>query len=356
MSYGGCSFTSYIVGNWFPRRKGTVMGITTMAFPIVTGIALSLFMNVYYSTLASTGNRVLTNFIAFAPWWALAIIGIILFSVFIKDYPEQVGCYRDNDPSFTKEEAMEMLMKELEARKKSVWKRSKIWGCLDWYLISLPAGFLLSCAMAYMVQVIPVLFSYGPALDVLAVPGFALMNSGANAVLFGLAIFALFGSWFLGVLDTKYGTRTAIFITSIVMLISGILGMIHNIICTVAATWLLGLFMGASSNFSLSCIVRYWRREDFQAVMTGAPPVGTLVSAPLPYVMAALGKISYDYAFLLISIIAVICIVMNRLFKEKRLYDYDKKLRLAAGMEADDVLYSRIGQEKRAIEAKKTAG
>ena len=347
MSYGGCSFTTYIIGNWFPRKRGIVMGISTMAFPIVTGICLSLFMTVYYGALGRTGSMVKANFIAFAPWWALAIIGIILFSIFIKDYPEMVGCYRDNDPSFTKEQAMEMMMKEIENRRTSVWKRKVIWGCLDWYMISLPAGWLLSCAMAYMVQVIPVLYSYGPALDVLAVPGFVLMSSGANAVLFGLAIFALFGSWYLGVIDSKYGPKLAIFITALIMLAAGILGMIHNIICTVAATWLLGLFMGASSNFGLSAVVRYWRGEDFQAVMTGAPPVGMVVSAPLSYVMAALGKVNYDYAFLLITILAVVCAVMNRIFNEKRLYDYDKKLRIAAGKEPDNVLYDRIGMEAR---------
>ena len=355
MSYGGCSFTSYIVGNWFPRKRGIVMGISTMAFPIVTGICLSFFMTVYYSALGRTGSMVKANFIAFSPWWALAIIGIILFAIFIKDYPEMVGCYRDNDPTFTKEQAMEMMMKEIENRRKSVWKRKVIWGCIDWYLISLPAGWLLSAAMAYMVQVIPVLYSYGPALDVLAVPGFVLMSSGANAVLFGLAIFALFGSWYLGVIDSKYGPKNAVFITGLIMLAAGILGMIHNIICTVAATWLLGAFMGASSNFGLSCIVRYWRGEDFQAVMTGGPPVGMIVSAPLSYVMAALGKVNYDYAFLLITILAVVICVANRFFNERRLYDYDKKLRIAGGLEPDNVLYDRIGMEKRQRDAMKAA-
>ena len=76
--------------------------------------------------------------------------------------------------------------------------------------------------MGFMVQIIPVLFSFGAALDVLAVPNFVLMSSGANAVLFGLSIFACFGSWLLGVIDTKYGTKTAVFITSWIMLLAGV--------------------------------------------------------------------------------------------------------------------------------------
>jgi len=356
MSYWGCSFATYIIGNWFPRRKGTVMGYTTMAFPIVTGICLSFFYTVFYGTLASSGGNFTTAaLVAFAPWWALGVIAWLICLIFITDYPEQCGCYRDNDPSFTKEEAMAMMMADMENRKNSVWTRSKIWPCKDYYMLSLPSGILLSCAMAFMVQIIPCLSSYGSDLDVLIVPGFVLMSSGVNAALFGLAIFALFGSWFLGVLDTKYGTKTAIFITSWVMLAAGILGMIGNIFCTVAATWLLGLFMGAASNFGLSAIVRYYRREDFQAVMAGAPPVGLIITAPISYIMAALGKIDYKWAFLLVCFYAVACIVMNRLFNEKTLADYDNKLRAAAGKPVDNVLYDRIGQEKRAIEAKKAA-
>ncbi len=355
MTYWGAHFCIYIIGNWFPRRKGTVMGITTMAFPLMSGIGLNLFL-AHYTTLAEKGgSQIVTNLIAFSPWWIAGLITLIIGGIFVKDYPEQCGAYRDNDPSFTKEMAMEMLQKELEARKNSVWKRSKIWGCPDWYMIHIPASILLAAAMAFMVQIIPVLYTYGSSLDVLAVPGFILMKSGANSVLFILGIFAMFGSWLLGVIDTRYGTKTAIFITAILTVLAGVLGMIHNVICTVAACWILGLFMGAASNFGLSCVVRYWRREDFQAVSAGAPPVGTAISAVLPYVVAALGKISYDYAFLLVAILGVACIIMNRIFNEKRLADYDKKLREAAGLPADDVLYNRIGQEKRFIAEKKAA-
>ena len=97
-----------------------------------------------------------------------------------------------------------------------------------------------------MVQIMPILQSHNEELKALAVPGFILMADGYNAVLFGLAIFACFGSWLLGVLDTKYGVRTAVFITSIIMLLAGVLGLINNTWCVVAATWMLGLFMGAS--------------------------------------------------------------------------------------------------------------
>lgn len=60
------------------------------------------------------------------------------------------------------------------------------------------------------------------------VPGFVLMSQGYSAILSGLSIFACFGRWFLGAVDTRYGTRTAVLITAILMLTAGLLGMVDN--------------------------------------------------------------------------------------------------------------------------------
>ena len=362
-----CFFVTQLIGNWFPRRKGTVMGIVTMAFPLVTGICLGLFASHFFGMVFGQGvDFTLARVIAFSPYWIAGLVAIIVCALFLKDFPEQCGAYRDNDKSFTPEMANEMLMKELEARKNSCWKRSKIWGCKDWWMQAIPTALLLACAMAFMVQIMPVLQSKGDALNVLAIPGFSLMADGYNAVLFGLSIFAMFGSWLLGVLDTKYGTKTAVFITSIIMLIAGGLGMIDNIWCTVAACWLLGLFMGASSNFGLSSIVRYWRLEDYPSVMSGAPPVSTIIGAGFPFLVSVISRIgltpeqindlnngvegavaNYKYSFLFVAIMAVVCIVCNRLFSPRGIAEYDRKLRIEAGLEPDNVLFDRLDMEKR---------
>ncbi len=344
----GCFFVTQLIGNWFPRRKGTVMGIVTMAFPIVTGICLSLFMTHFYTVLGTSGSLTVAALTAFSPYWILSVIGLLICGFFLKDFPEQCGAYRDNDKNFTPEMANEMLMRELEARKNSCWKRSKIWGCKDWWLQALPSSLLLACAMGFMVQIIPVLFSFGAALDVLAVPNFVLMSSGANAVLFGLSIFACFGSWLLGVIDTKYGTKTAVFITSWIMLLAGVLGLLNNVWTTVVACWLLGIFMGAASNFGLSSIVRYWRAEDFPSVMSGAPPLNTVIGAAFPFVIASIASaLTYRYAFGFVGIMAIVCIVCISLFKPRGVAEYDRKLRIAAGLEPDDVLFDRLDFEKR---------
>ena len=372
----GCFFVTLLIGNWFPRRKGTVMGIVTMAFPIVTGICLGIFASLFFGDFgarmeatigqlmasgqfqdpalaaAAATDKVVTSkaLMLFAPYWIIMVVGMLICVFFLKDFPEQCGAYRDNDRTFTPEMANKMLVEELKARENSVWKRSKIWGCKDWWLQAIPTSILLSAAMAFMVQIMPVLDEHAEELAILAVPSFPLMADGSTAVLFGLAIFACFGSWLLGVIDTRKGVRTAVLITSILMLISGILGIIDNVWCTVAATWLLGLFMGASSNFGLSSIVRYWRHEDFPAVYSGAPPLGTVIGAVMPFVVASIASAfgGYKAAFVFVAILAVICIVCNRLFNPRGIIAYDNKLREAAGLPIDDELEQRLIREGHA--------
>ena len=369
----GCFFVTLLIGNWFPRRKGTVMGIVTMSFPIVTGICLGLFYSTYYGKVgfdvlgpflgikqqmgqAAAIQMALTpelmarivpaNIVSFSPYWIISVVGLIICGLFLKDFPEQCGAYRDNDRSFTPEMAQQMLVQEQELRAKSVWKRSKIWGCKDWWLQAIPNSLLLSCAMAFMVQIINVLDEHASELSMFAVENFALMSDGKTGVLFILAIFACFGSWLLGVLDTRFGVRTAVLITSVLMLLAGILGLINNIWCTVAATWMLGLFMGASSNFGLSSIVRYWRGEDFPSVYSGAPPIGTVIGAAFPFIVAAIGtNMGYKYAFGFVGIMAIVCIVCNRAFNPRGIIAYDNKLRTEAGLPLDDELEQRLIRE-----------
>lgn len=369
----GCFFVTLLIGNWFPRRKGTVMGIVTMSFPIVTGICLGLFYSTYYGKVgfdvlgpflgikqqmgqAAAIQMALTpelmarivpaNIVSFSPYWIISVVGLIICGLFLKDFPEQCGAYRDNDRSFTPEMAQQMLIQEQELRAKSVWKRSKIWGCKDWWLQAIPNSLLLSCAMAFMVQIINVLDEHASELSMFAVENFALMSDGKTGVLFILAIFACFGSWLLGVLDTRFGVRTAVLITSVLMLLAGILGLINNIWCTVAATWMLGLFMGASSNFGLSSIVRYWRHEDFPSVYSGAPPIGTVIGAAFPFIVAAIGtNMGYKYAFGFVGIMAIVCIVCNRAFNPRGIIAYDNKLRTEAGLPLDDELEQRLIRE-----------
>ena len=348
-------FVTVLIGNWFPRRRGTVMGIATFAFPIVNGLLLTVFM-----FASGTYGR----FWAFSPFLLIAIIGILFCLLFITDYPEQCGCFRDNDKNMTAEVANAMLMAELEAKKNTVWTRKKVFGLRDTWFLVLSEAFILLSSVGMMVQIVSVLGEYEGELSALA---FSTMDSGmflflcfgqgSFTILTGISIFALLGSWLLGMIDTKFGTKTAIIITACIMFIAGVLGAVHNVYCILIACLCLALFMGAASNYGLSGFARYWRREDFASVFAACAPVGCILQAFGPTFISTLATVEglklggltlsgYSVSFAFVAFLAVVSFILILLFNPKHVIEVDNKLRAERGLVVDDELVKRLEAEK----------
>ncbi len=348
-------FVTILIGNWFPRRRGTVMGIATFAFPIVNGLLLTMFM-----FAAGTYGR----FWAFSPFLLISIIGVIFCAIFITDYPEQCGCYRDNDKNMTAEAAQAMLMAELEAKKNTVWTRKKVFGLRDTWFLVISEAFILLSSVGMMVQIVQVIGEYEGELSALAfAPATSgvfiqlCFGSGSGTILTLVSVFALLGSWLLGMVDTKYGTKKAIIITACIMFAAGVLGAVHNVYCILIACLCLALFMGAASNYGLSGFARYWRREDFASVFAACAPIGCILQAFGPTFISTLATVKgfklggialqgYSLSFAFVALLAVISFILILLFNPKHVIEVDNKLRAEAGLPEDDELVKRLEAEK----------
>lgn len=320
---------SILVGQWFPTRKGSVMGIATFAFPIGNGV-LGAFAGVAFK--GGTPHVAL----AFTPFLIIFIIGLVIGLIFVPDYPEQAGAYRDNDANMTPEMAKAMMEQEIENKKTTVWKLNHTLTTRDFWFITIPAGALLMFSVGMMTQTNAILGSMGSALDKFG--GFA----GVMAM---IMVFGLIGSFVLGLLDTKFGTKKAMIIACVIMLIAGILGAVSSperAGCLVAALICLALFMGASSNFTVSLAAQYWRREDFGTVFAAVNPIANLICAfgPMLIAIIMIAK-GYNMIFIVTAVIAVICIVLMLLFSAKHVKAKDDKYREAAGKPLDDALAER---------------
>lgn len=331
--YGIVCFTSsmwsmfsvgILVGQWFPRRKGTIMGITTLAFPIANGL-IGAFAGMVFKKGAPD------VFGAFIPFWIVCLIGLVIGIIFIKDYPEQCGCYRDNDKSMTPEMAKQIMDAEIEAKKTSVWKLNHTLTNRDFWFITLPMAAILMCAIGVMTQTASILATF----DIEKFGGYA----GVMAM---VMIFGLIGSYALGLLDTKLGTKKAIIIAVVLMILSGIIGMIPSGASMVVSMMLLALFMGASSNFVVSAAAQYWRREDFSTVFASMNPIANILQAVGPMIVAILFMImGYQAVFGFILISGIISLILILLFSSKHVKEKDDKYRAAAGKELDDALVGR---------------
>ncbi len=330
-------FMSIVAGQWFPRRKGTIMGISTIAYPLCNGV-IGLFANSVYKPFEQ-GSFTPAIFKSFLPFLIVVTIGLILFIAFIKDYPEQVGAYRDNDKSFTPEMAQAMMEEEIENKRTTVWTIGHILGNRDFWCAAIACGMILMAAIAAMTQSSTII-GYFP-------------NLNYTIIMMIIAVFGAVGSFLLGFLDTRIGTKRAMMITVILMVCSGVIGYIATLTgvgaLVVVSLILLAMFMGASSNFTVSISVQYWRREDFQGVFACVNPIANVFNALAPTIATALlfgmasdsGTPNVPAVFIMIAIAGVVGIICMAIFNGSHVKKVDDKYREAAGKPLDDALVGR---------------
>ncbi|MCI8992743.1 MAG: OFA family MFS transporter [Eubacterium sp.] len=320
---------SILVGQWFPTRKGSVMGIATCAFPLGNGV-IGLFAGAVFA-----GEQ--PNIVgAFMPFFIIILVGWIIGLILIPDYPEQVGAYRDNNPNMTPEVAKAMMEQEIEDKKTTVWKANHTLTTRDFWFITIPAGALLMFSVGTMTQTNAILGAMGEGLN---------KFGGFSGVMMMICIFGLIGSLVLGFIDTRMGTRKAMVIACVIMLIAGILGAVSSPEkpgLLVAALICLALFMGASSNFTVSLAAQYWRREDFGTVFASVNPIANLLSALGPMLIAiVMIAAGYNAIFIVIAVVGVLSIILMLLFSSKHVKEKDDAYRRAAGKPLDNALEGR---------------
>ena len=339
-----------IIGQWFPRRKGTVMGIATLMFPIANAL-IGFVANAVFAMDFQAENGPMPQLVEYAmsggnagantwmtaliPFLIISVIGWIIGLIFIKDYPEQVGAYRDNDRSITPEIAVKMMEQEIEAKKTTVWKTGHTLASRDFWFITIPAGILLMFSVGAMTQTQPIFEMVG-------------MSDSYQTIMLCVAAAGLVGSYLLGIIDTRIGTKKSMIMAMCLMIISGILGFIgassNQGGLVVAAFIVLGLFMGASSNYTVSAAAQYWRREDFSSVFACVNGVANLINAFGPMLIANLlfGAAGINGVFIACGIGGIISVILMFLFSAKHVKETDDKYRSAAGKPLDDELLSRL--------------
>ncbi|MCR5082321.1 MAG: MFS transporter [Parasporobacterium sp.] len=348
-----------LIGQWFPRRKGTVMGIVTLAFPIANGL-LGPFANKVFGTMIQVGPSAsdvmpavlagdhMPIVMAFLPFYIICIAGWLIGLIFIKDYPEQVGAFRDNDRSFTPEMAQQMMLAEIENKKTSVWTLPRVLTTRDFWFGVIPIACLLTFSIGVMTQTKAIF-----ATQDLSFLGAS--DNGYTTLMFLIMVFGCVGSLILGFIDTRIGTKKAVLITCVIMIIAGILGATNTPGGLVAGMICLALFMGASSNFGVSLACQYWRREDFGRIYTATSPIGNILSSLGPTIIAtalyahgisvgASGEtipLNASPVFLVVLGAGIIAFVCMMLFSPKHIIKVDNARREKAGKPIDNELEGR---------------
>ena len=320
---------SILVGQWFPTKKGAVMGIATLAFPLGNGV-----IGAFAAAAFKDGAPHIPQ--AFMPFLIIILVGLVIGIAMVPDYPEEVGGFRDNNPNMTPEMARAMMEEEIENKKTTVWKLNHTLTTRDFWFLTIPSGFLLMLSVGTMTQTNQILGQMGEGLNKFG--GFA-------GVMVMIMIFGLIGSFVLGILDQKLGTKKSMIIACVIMTIAGILGMVSSPEkpgLLVAALICLALFMGASSNYTVSLAAQYWRREDFSTVFAAVNPIANIINAFGPMIVAIvmIAK-GYNNVFTMSMILGIISIILLFLASPAHIKEKDDMYRKAAGKPLDDALVGR---------------
>lgn len=294
-----------LLNNWFPRKKGIVLGWATM------GIILS---DVIWSPYVPNAINAIG-----APA-TMAIIGgvflvLALFSAFfIKNIPEEQGCYPDNDS---------IGLADLAAGKAAMkaYRSSFTWGKLvrtpQVWQIGITWGLLWMIAVAFVSQLVKRCLSVGYeapfAVNVLQIA----------------SIIGLFGSWLFGWVDTKFGTKTSTTIYSVVIALFFLLGLLQPmgaIFVWVSACGIMAC-VGGIANLAPSMIGTVFGRWDFAAANRLISPIIMAVSSSAFLLASIFIKSPWGYngMYVACAAIAVLCLISVRLTKDKMIGATDEE-------------------------------
>ena len=290
-----------MLAQWFPTKKGKVIGISTFGIPIGTGIGMAIIATI----LGNTGKV----YLSYLPFLIATVIALLMLAIFLTDNPEECGCYPDNNADFDKEAMRENLQREMEAQKNCPWTAKRILSLKESWFAVVGVGVLLLGAAGIMTQVTSVLI----AADA------AFYASYGNYVMMSISVFACLGSFIFGVVDDRIGTPKAACITCIFMLVSCLFGMSGKLVLTLISVVLMATFMGAGSNYMVSIVVYLFGRSGFQKAYFITSPTTNIIAAVGPALIAyvAKGSGSYRASYIVLAVLAFIAAICNLMIRKE---------------------------------------
>lgn len=284
-----------VVSNWFPRKKGMAMGWVTIGFPLSAAVTSQFVGNV----VGKGGLPQVYMIYAIA-----SFVLCVLVAIFVRDYPEQAGCYPDNNHKFDSEEAKKELALGLEYMKTSPWTVKKLFSTGKVWIIGVALGIMELLSLGIMTNFVPRMIQAG-----------YVENGGPAPIVFAMlgiaGILACLGSVGCGVLDAKLGPKKAIQITLVVAVIAIVLNLIPTTATKFASLPFLAIMLGGAANYLVSLTNTIWGRYDFPMAYKVLKPMVAAIGALGVSIVGILGRtFSYALSYGVLAVLTVIALVL----------------------------------------------
>lgn len=295
----GYNVNPIMISKWFPRRKGTVMGIATAGVPLGAGLVTIIY---------STSYKHLGLGLSFMPFAMIAVLTMFILVIFLADDPRKVNYEPDNDAKVKENEIKEQTS--------SVWSVKKVLKTKVVWIIAISLGVQFMFCSGLSVQLVPMLTEHGISMDK-AIRAMMLM-----------AVSACVGSIICGKLDTRIGAKKSAVYTFFVGIASMVCMLLGNRILIYVAMALIGVTIGGASNWPVSICIEFFGPDDFAKGYSVVYPIIQLVGAFGASFFALLSKATGSYTFpcVLISVmLGVFGILLHLTFIKND--NYKKEMR-----------------------------
>lgn len=282
-----------LVANWWPTKKGIVLGFVTMGIPLMD-IVYQPFVPQAFGRFGIAPTMIVIGVIVLV----VAIIGIL----FIKNTPEETGEYPDGDSS--NPEDLKAVVKEMREYK-SPFSFKKVFLSRATFDIGLGMGLLFMVGMTYIASIVPRLLSVGYEYSFAVL---VLMVCGGAA--------GIVGSWLIGLLDLKVGTKRACLVFAALLGVAMVMALFHSIgpAFVWVASAVFAFSLGACGNLIPSYILTVYGRWDYPAAYK---VIGSLTELLAGIGITLTGLFHGNYVAMYIFDIVVIVIAFFILLRSK---------------------------------------
>lgn len=263
--YGGIMSAGYVAGgtlvaNWFPKKKGVVMGYTTMGHNFASAFYVQLVSILIAPTvLKNIGAGVIPIGIA-------AVVLGILGMVFIRNTPAERGMNPDN----VSDQVYEAEYDTSDVDPDGGWTTGRLLKTRELWLAAITTGMFQICSVGIMSQLVlrnvELGFSEQTALNVMTI----------------LALGGVVGSWLVGVIDEKLGTKKTMVgfgIWYCVALLLNFTAVDRVTPLVYASLFMIAMGIGGSANFTTSLPASIFGRHGFDKVNSVIFPIQGAVTA-----------------------------------------------------------------------------
>jgi len=262
--YGGIMSAGYVAGgtlvaSWFPKKKGAVMGYTTMGHNFASAFYVQLLsILIGPSVLKTIGGAVIPIGIAAI---VLGVLGMIL----IRNTPQERGLNPDNVSDKVYQEEY-----DTSSGDDSGWTVGKLLSTKELWLAAITTGFFQICSVGVMTQLVlrnvEIGFEQQTALNIMTV----------------LALGGVVGSWLVGVIDEKIGTKKTMIGFGVWYCIALLLNFATGMTITplvYVSLFMIAMGIGGSANFTTSLPTSIFGRQGFDKVNAVIFPIQGAITA-----------------------------------------------------------------------------